>query len=83
MCVTRVTVTRFTRCPPTATTLLGHLSKIIHICYAFTVFSNEFTADNISINQLNIDKTFYFQSNVYNDAKIIIFTMINAKCSIT
>ena len=52
MCVTRVTVTRVTLCPPTAITLLGHLSKIIHICYAFTVFSNDFKADDISINQL-------------------------------
>ncbi len=49
MCVTRVTVTRVTLCPPTAITLLGHRRKSITNCYAFTVFSNDFKADNISM----------------------------------
>ena len=47
--VTRVTVTRVTLCPTTAITLLGHRSKRINICHAFTVFSNYFKADNISM----------------------------------
>ena len=49
MCVTPVTVTRVTLCPPTAITLLGHRSKGIQMCYAFIVFSNDFKADNISM----------------------------------
>ena len=52
MCVTRVTVTRVTLCPPTAITSLGHLSKRINIGYAFTVFSNDFKADNVPMDQL-------------------------------
>ena len=57
MCVTPVTVTHVTLCPPTAITL-GHLSKIINICYAFTVtFSNDFKVDSIQF------KVVYFQHN--------------------
>ena len=34
--------------------LLGQFGKRINICYAFTVFSNDFKADNNYINESNV-----------------------------
>ena len=52
MCVTRVTVTRVTLCPPKEITKLGHLINRINICYASRVFVRDCKADYISMHQL-------------------------------